>query len=222
MNLIRRLVCTAAFLSLSSASVFAATPQNGAEYLTLPTAQPTEAGNKVEVIEFFAYYCPHCNVFDPLLSSWVKKQGNNIVFKRVHVSSDPRVAPQQRLYYTLEAMGLVEQYHSKVFDAIHKDNLKLQSDQEVIDWAAKAGIDRAAFTSVYRSFGMPSKMRHAEGMMAAYKVDHWPFIAIGGKYTTSPSMANKNAPQNMTEVQQQEHALQVMDFLVAKAKAEKK
>src|SRR4051794_30722164 len=124
MNLIRRLVCTAAFLSLSSASVFAATPQNGAEYLTLPTAQPTEAGNKVEVIEFFAYYCPHCNVFDPLLSAWVKKQGNNIVFKRVHVSSDPRVAPQQRLYYTLEAMGLVEQYHSKVFDAIHKDNLK--------------------------------------------------------------------------------------------------
>jgi thiol:disulfide interchange protein DsbA len=222
MNLIRRLVCTAAFLSLSSASAFAATPQNGAEYLTLPTAQPTEAGNKVEVIEFFAYYCPHCNVFDPLLSAWVKKQGNNIVFKRVHVSSDPRVAPQQRLYYTLEAMGLVEQYHSKVFDAIHKDNLKLQSDQEVIDWAAKAGIDRAAFTGVYRSFGMPSKMRHAESMMAAYKVDHWPFIAIGGKYTTSPSMANKNAPQNMTEVQQQEHALQVMDLLVAKAKAEKK
>lgn len=222
MNLIRRLLCTAALLSLAGASALAATPQNGNEYLTLAAAQPTEAGNKVEVTEFFAYYCPHCNVFDPLLAAWVKKQGNGIVFKRVHVASDPRVAPQQRLYYTLEAMGLVDQYHSKVFDAIHKDHLKLQSDDEVFDWAARAGIDRAKFMAVYRSFGIPSKLRHADSDMAAYKVDHWPFIAIGGKYTTSPSMANKNAPENMTEAQQQEHALQVMDFLVAKARAEKK
>jgi thiol:disulfide interchange protein DsbA len=222
MNLIRRLICTAALLTLASTSVFAATPQNGNEYLTLANPQPTESGNKVEVTEFFAYYCPHCNLFDPLLTAWVKKQGNNIVFRRVHVTSDPRVAPQQRLYYTLEAMGLVEQYHGKVFDAIHKDHLKLQSDDEVFDWAAKAGIDRAKFMGVYRSFGIPSKLRHADAMMAAYKVDHWPFIAIGGKYTTSPSMANKNAPENMTEVQQQEHALQVMDFLVEKARADKK
>lgn len=222
MNVIRRLICSAALLAFASASAFAATPQNGNEYLTLATPQATEAGNKVEVTEFFAYYCPHCAVFDPLLSAWIKKQGNNIVFKRVHVTSDPRVAPQQRLYYTLDAMGLVDQYHSKVFDAIHKDHLKLQSDDEVFDWAAKAGIDRAKFIGVYRSFGIPSKLRHADSEMAAYKVDHWPFIAIGGKYTTSPSMANKNAPENMTEVQQQEHALQVMDFLVAKARAEKK
>jgi thiol:disulfide interchange protein DsbA len=222
MNLIRRLICTTALLGLAGANVLAAPPQNGKEYLTLPSAQPTESGNKVEVTEFFAYYCPHCNVFEPLLSAWVKKQGNNIVFKRVHVASDPRVAPQQRLYYTLEAMGLVEKYHTKAFDAIHKDHLRLQSDEEVFDWAAKAGIDRAAFIGAYRSFGIPSKLRRADSMMAAYQVDHWPMVAIDGKYTTSPSMANKNAPENMTEVQQQEHALQVMDFLVAKAKAEKK
>jgi thiol:disulfide interchange protein DsbA len=222
MNLIRRLLCTTILLGFAGANAYAATPQNGTEYMTLATPQPTESGNKVEVTEFFAYYCPHCNVFEPLLEAWVKKQGNNIVFKRVHVTSDPRVAPQQRLYYTLEAMGIVDQYHQKAFDAIHKDHLRLQSDDEVFDWAAKAGIDRAKFMSAYRSFGIPSKLRRADSMMAAYKVDHWPFVAIDGKYTTSPSMANKNAPENMTEVQQQEHALQVMDFLVAKAKAEKK
>lgn len=224
MHLIRRLLCTTILLGLAGANAYAApaAPQNGSEYMTLPTAQPTDSGNKVEVTEFFAYYCPHCNVFEPLLSAWVKKQGNNIVFKRVHVTSDPRVAPQQRLYYTLEAMGIAEQYHTKAFDAIHKDHLKLQSDDEVFDWAAKAGINRAAFISAYRSFGIPSKLRRADAMMAAYKVDHWPMVAIDGKYTTSPSMANKNATAAMTEEQQQQNALMVMDFLVAKAKAEKK
>ncbi|MDQ2819103.1 MAG: thiol:disulfide interchange protein DsbA/DsbL [Pseudomonadota bacterium] len=226
MHLIRRLLCTTILLGLAgaNANVFAApaAPQNGNEYMTLPTVQPTDSGSKVEVTEFFAYYCPHCNVFEPLLEAWVKKQGNNIVFKRVHVGSDPRVAPQQRLYYTLEAMNLVGQYHTKAFDAIHKDHLKLQSDDEVFDWAAKAGINRAAFISAYRSFGMPSKLRRADATMAAYKVDHWPMVAIDGKYTTSPSMANKNATAAMTEEQQQQNALMVMDFLVAKAKAEKK
>jgi thiol:disulfide interchange protein DsbA len=224
MNLIRRLLCTTALLGLASASAFASTaaPQNGLDYITLPAAQPVDSGNKVEVTEFFAYYCPHCNVFEPLLEAWVKKQGNNIVFKRVHVTSDPRVAPQQRLYYTLEAMGIVEQYHAKAFDAIHKDHLKLQSDEEVFDWAAKAGIDRASFISAYRSFGIPSKLRRAEAMMPAYKVDHWPLVAIDGKYETSPSIANKNVTGAMTEEQQQQNALQVMDFLVTKAKAEKK
>src|SRR3954468_12991670 len=106
-------LCMMALCGFAAASP--AAPKNGAEYTTLPVAQPTDSGNKVEVTEFFAYYCPHCNVFEPLLEAWVKKQGNNIVFRRVHVSSDPRVAPQQRLYYTLEAMGIVDQYHAKAF-----------------------------------------------------------------------------------------------------------
>src|SRR5471030_1490220 len=74
-------------------------PKNGVEYETLATPQPTDAGKKVEVTEFFAYYCPHCNALEPQLSAWVKKQGDNIVFKRVHVSRDESVAPQQRLFY---------------------------------------------------------------------------------------------------------------------------
>ena len=226
MHMLRRLLCSALVLGFAGSALAApgpqAAPKEGVQYQVLPQKQETQAGKAVEVTEFFAYYCPHCDAFEPKLAEWIKKQGNNIVFKRVHVTSDPRVAPQQRLYYTLEAMGLVEQYHTKVFDAIHKDHLKLQSDDEVFDWAAKAGINRAAFISAYRSFGIPSKLRRADAMMAAYKVDHWPMVAIDGKYTTSPSMANKNATAAMTEEQQQQNALMVMDFLVAKAKAEKK
>jgi protein dithiol oxidoreductase (disulfide-forming) len=223
MNLLRRLLCTAAVLGFTSAA-FAApvVPKEGVHYQVLPQKQDTPAGKAVEVIEFFAYYCPHCHVFEPLLADWVRKQGDNIVFKRVHVSAGARVVPQQRLFYTLEALGLLEQYHAKAFAAIHQQRLRFADDDEVIDWAAKAGIDRARFVDAYRSFGMQSKLRRAGAMMNDYKVDHWPLVAIDGRFITSPSMANPEGSPAQTEIEQQQVALQVMDALVAKAKADKK
>jgi hypothetical protein len=50
MNLIRRLLCTTALLGFAGANAFAAAPQNGSEYMTLPTAQPTESGKKDGVL----------------------------------------------------------------------------------------------------------------------------------------------------------------------------
>jgi thiol:disulfide interchange protein DsbA len=221
MRLIRTLLCAAA-IGFAAASACAADPNNGVDYLTLPEAQNTDAGNKVEVTEFFAYYCPHCNRFEPLLAAWVKKQGANIVFKRVHVSNGAGVLPQQRLFYTLEALDLVDQYHDKVFDAMHVERLRLGSDEAVFDWAERSGIDRTRFIETYRSFGVQAKLRRAGAMMAAYRIDQWPMVAIGGRYMTSPSQAGESVKTAQTEEQQQQAALQVMDFLVAKAKAEKK
>ena len=219
MRPLRRLLCIAllGLAALPASFAAAAEPQNGSQYVTLPTAQPTDTGKKVEVIEFFAYYCPHCYAFEPQLAAWVRKQGDNIVYKRVHVSAGARALPQQQLFYTLEAMGLLEQYHQKAFDAMHVQHLRLGSEEQVFDWAAQNGIDRARFTGTWRSFGIQAKLRRAGAMMEAYSVDHWPMIVVDGRYVTSPSRVNEGS----TEMQQQQAVLQVMDSLVAKAKADK-
>jgi thiol:disulfide interchange protein DsbA len=211
----------AAFANPANPAAPAAEPKDGVEYLTLAAAQPIATGRKVEVIEFFAYYCPHCYAFEPALQAWVRQQGDNIVFKRVHVSRDANVAPQQRLFFTLEAMDLLDQYHDKVFAAMHVDRLRLNSDEQVFDWAARNGIDRARFIDTYRSFGIQQRLRRADAMMDAYHIDRWPMIAIGGRYLTSPSHANESAiaaGEARSEAQQHQVALQVMDYLVGKAR----
>ena len=196
--------------------------RNGADYLTLPEVQNTDAAGKVEVTEFFAYYCPHCNRFEPLLQAWVKKNADHIVFKRVHVSGGGSIEVQQHLYYTLEALGAVAQYHQKAFDAMHIERNRLATDDAVFDWAQKAGLDRARFIEAWNSFGVQAKMRRANAMMAAYRIDSWPTVAIGGHYLTSPSQASEGDKSLQTEEQMQEGALKIMDTLVAKAKADKK
>jgi thiol:disulfide interchange protein DsbA len=208
--------------AVTGAAAVATEPKAGVEYLVLPEKQNTDAGPKIEVTEFFAYYCPHCNAFEPQLAAWVKKQGDKIVFKRVHIGLNPSVAPQQRLFYTLEAMGLLEQYHTKVFAAMHEQKQRLNTDEAVFAWAEQAGIPRAKFIDTYRSFGMQAKINRAASMMEAYRIESWPMIAIDGHYLTSPYQAGQGGPAGATEKDQQQAALVVMDHLLAKAKAEKR
>ena len=214
-----------AALSLSfltcAASASPADPVKGSDYRALEPAQQTESGKKVEVIEFFGYFCPHCNSFEPALADWVKKHGDNIVFKRVPVAFSDSSAPQQRLYYTLEAMGKADEFQRKVFRAIHEERQVLNTDQQIIDYAAKQGLDKAKFTDLFNSFTVQTKVRRAVQLQSAYKVDGVPLIAVDGRYETSPSIVAASVG-NQSEAALQAAALQVMDSLVAKIVKERK
>jgi len=210
------------FTSLS-ASASPADPKNGVEYKTLVAPQPVDTGKKVEVLEFFDYACPHCYAFDPSLSAWVKKQGDNIVFKRMHISRSGTDLPQEKMFFTLEAMGLLnDAMHTKAFAEIHVNKNRLNRDELVFDFVAKQGIDRQKFIDTYRGFGVAGRVRKSIAMMDTYGIDSWPMLAIDGKYVTSPTMADAATQSATTEAQLHAEALQVMDVLVAKAKAEKK
>ena len=199
-----------------AANASPANPANGIDYRTLATPQQTDSGQKVEVTEFFGYFCPHCNSFEPALADWVKKQGDKIIFKRVPVAFSDSAAPQQRLYYTLEAMGKADEFQRKVFDAIHVERRPLNADAQIFEFIAKQGLDKAKFIDLYNSFSIQSKVRRAVQLQGDYKVDGVPMIAIDGRYLTSPSIVAASVG-NQPEPALQAAALQVMDALVAKS-----
>jgi thiol:disulfide interchange protein DsbA len=203
-------VSTAAFAS-------PADPKSGVEYVTLAQPQPVQAtGKKVEVIEFFMYHCPHCNALEPQFEQWVKRQGDNIVLRRVHLPFGGPNDPEAHLYLTLEALGKVDQMHAKVFKAIHQDRIRMKDDATVIDWVSKNGIDRATFTNAWNSFGVMTKLRRLPQVVNDYKVDGAPTMVIDGKYQTSPATVYNSVKAN-NETQLFQATLQVMDALVAKA-----
>jgi len=207
----------AASLVASTASASPTDPKSGVEYVTLSTPQAVQqVGKKVEVVEFFMYHCPHCYSLEPSMQEWVKKQGNNINFRRIHMPATGPNDPEAHLHLTLEAMGKAEEFQSKVFKAMHVDRIRLTSDDAIINWVAKNGIDRAKFLEVWNSFGVMTKLRRAPQLMGAYQIDGVPTVVIDGKYQTSPATVNKsvNAPNEQVLFQS---TLQVMDALVAKA-----
>ncbi len=217
MRFIQHLLAVAT-LSLMAATAGAspAAPVNGTDYRTLDKAQQTDSGKKVEVTEFFWYSCPHCEAFDPALGAWVKKNADKIVFKRVPVAFRDSFIPQQKLYYTIEALGLVDSLHPRVFRAIHVERQMLDTDKQILDFIAKQGVDVKKFTDTYNSFGVQTKVSRATQLQAAYKVDGVPMIAIDGRYVTSPSIVGVKLG-NRPEAVLHEATLQVMDHLIAKS-----
>lgn len=204
------------FVAITAGASSPANPVNGVHYRTLAQPQPTEAGNKVEVTEFFWYACPHCNAFEPGLEAWVKKQGDAIVFKRVPIAFRDSFIPQQKLYYTLEAMGKVDELHGKVFQAIHGSRQSLDTDASIADFMEKQGVDKKKFLDVYNSFGVQTKIRRAAQLQQAYNVDGVPMLAVGGRYLTAPSIVGSSMGRQPEKVLE-EATLQVVSALVAKA-----
>lgn len=193
----------------------AAQPELGKEYKNLRQPQPTDTGKKIEVIEFFAYYCPHCYALEPILADWVKKQGDRIVYKRFHVSM-PGVESQFKLFNALDSLGKVEEYQSRVFDALHQQRNRLMSDDQVAEFIAKTKLDKATFFSAYNSFTVKMKLNRVERVMSDYEIGSWPTIIVDGRFMTSPSMAVAGKGR-VTEQQQNEALLPMLDWLVAKA-----
>ena len=183
-------------------------PTEGTDYLLLDKPAPVDAAaDKVEVVEFFWYSCPHCNVFEPQFDAWAKKVAKTVSVRRVPVSFRPDFEPQQRLYYVLEALDKVDALHKKVFYAIHVEKQALNTAELVAAWAEKQGVNKAKFTELYNSFPVNLKARKATQLQDAFKVDGVPALGVAGRYYTSGSLAGT-----------MERALMVTDHLIMLAR----
>lgn len=178
------------------------------EFLTLDAQAPLAApAGQIEVVEFFWYSCPHCNVFEPMFDAWTKKAPKDLFVRRIPVGFRPDFEPQQRLYFVLEALGKVEALHKQVFHAIHAEKQPLNTFEQISAWADKQGIAKARFKELFTSTAVSSQVRKATALQDAYAVDGVPALGIHGRYFTSATQAG-----NM------QRALQVADALIAQSR----
>jgi thiol:disulfide interchange protein DsbA len=177
-------------LSVPGAHAQAKAPVEGKDYIKLSRPAPVDTpAPKVEVLEFFGYWCPHCARFEPAFEAWTKKAPAHMVVRRVPVAFRDNQVPMQRLYFALEAMGKIDELHGKVFTAIHGDKANLSTQDDIANWVAKNGVDKAKFLEQYNSFSMSGKVKRASQMAEAYQLDGVPAMGVAGQYFTSGSLA---------------------------------
>ena len=179
-----RLVAGGAF----AAALSLAHAQGTAPYSEVDPPQPTDTPGKIEVLEFFAYTCPHCKALEPLMRAWARQLPQDVVVHPVPVAFNASMKPLQQLYYSLEVMNRLD-LHPKVFAAIHDERKRLVDKSAILDWVASQGVDRAQFEGVFGSFGVQSRIMRADQLAQAYRIDGTPTVAVGGRYVTSPASA---------------------------------
>lgn len=195
-------------LSTTVATASPVAPEEGFDYRVLGSPQPTRAVNKIEVIEFFWYDCPHCNAMLPLIEPWAKHQRNNIAFIRIPIARNQGAILQQKLYYALEELGKVEALHNRIFHAIHDEKSPLNTVEQMAVFLEKQGVEKKRFLKTFSSDRVMRKVQLAQQLAATYGVDSVPTIAINGQCVTSASMMGGD----------QADVLQVADHLIAQSK----
>ena len=203
-----------AVLVLAAFGVGTVAAQNlveGQNYLRLKNPQPVDTGNKIEVLYFFSFGCPHCHEFDPEVQKWKRTLDANAEFKRVPVDfGREQWANLGRAWYTLDSLGADAKLTSEAFVAIHDKKIPLHQDKAFFDWAAAQGLDRKKVEDTYNSFGVNSKLNRARQLAKNYNVQSIPVVFVDGKFQVSSDKVGGHAAMPAA-----------IDQLIAKARGER-
>jgi thiol:disulfide interchange protein DsbA len=192
MNLTRR-TALATLLAGAAAALMPFSPAlaQGRPFTEVPQL-PVEGGDKIEVAEFFWYGCIHCYNLEPNIEAWLKRVPADVHFRRIPAVFNNRMAGDAAIYYSFEALGLVDKLHKPFFDAIHKGGLKLADPNAVNEWLAKQGVDTVKFADTMKSFGVQSKVRRAAQHTLGAKIDGTPAMLVQGRYSISAEQAGRD------------------------------
>jgi protein dithiol oxidoreductase (disulfide-forming) len=182
-------------------------PVEGRHYLAVSPRQPTRDPKQVEVLEFFAYSCHHCHDFEPALDAWQKQLPADVLFRRIPVAFREDLVVHNELFFAIEALGLVERLHRKVFEAVHASRGQLKAPQEIAAFASANGVDPKVLINTMASFSVAGKVKQAFALSNGYGIEGTPALGIDGRWLTSGSMAGSNP-----------RSLAVAEFLVRAAR----
>jgi thiol:disulfide interchange protein DsbA len=173
-----------------------AVPTEGRDFNRLLRPVAVDADGKIHVIEFFWYGCPHCIVFEPNLDYWVSRLPADVAFRRVPVAFDARKELHQRIYYTWEALGLVDAMHMKTFMRFNIQRKPIDSLDDMLAFAQENGLDTAKVRATWNSFSLQTRCREASRLVQDYDISQTPEMAIQGRFTVAGPPAKLLATTN--------------------------
>jgi protein dithiol oxidoreductase (disulfide-forming) len=189
----------AATPSASAAAVSGTQWQDGVNYTRVVPAQPTNVpAGQVEVLEFFWYACPHCYALEPSVQTWLKSKPAYITLTRVPVEWNEGHRSLARLFYTLEAMGKLNEFHSEIFKEIQVNNDPLigadpnnvaSAERTQLSFIKKLGLSEADFEKYYHDMNVETALQRADQLAQRYRVTAVPVFVVNGKYTTDVTQA---------------------------------
>jgi len=193
MDFRRRMLLAALGLAPVAGIAQARRPSAGVDFTELAQRQPVDTQGKVEVLEFFWYGCPHCYTLEPLLEKWIAQLPADVSFRRVPAVLNDNWTREAAVFYTFEALGVLDKLHRPFFDAIHRERINTRNPATMAEWLRKRDVDVTRYEEAYKSFGVQSKVRRALQVSSAYRIDGTPAIAVQGRYTISAEQARTQA-----------------------------
>lgn len=161
-------------------------PQAGTDYEVLKEGQRWQRApdGRIEVVEVFAYWCPHCAHFQPMVDAWKRTKPADVDFVYLPASFDPDDA-YAKAFFAADIARAVPKVHQPLFDAIHEDGTLPRSNasvSELATWFGQHGLNAAKMTALMQSKDVAERMARAKAFMLANDVSGTPTVVVNGKY----------------------------------------
>ncbi|RMG34362.1 MAG: thiol:disulfide interchange protein DsbA/DsbL [Gammaproteobacteria bacterium] len=182
-------------LGLAMAPVVAREFEEGINYEKIEPQPPIgKPGDKIEVLEFFMWLCPHCNRLEPHMQAWLKHKADDIEFVRVPAMFGGPANLHVKVFYALQAMGELDRLHQAFFDEIHKKRNRLRDQDAVEEFLQAQGVDIDKFRQAMNSFAVAAHANRAAALMRRYGIHGVPALVVDGRYKSGKGLDYKDMP----------------------------
>lgn len=188
----QKLLVTA--LSVAFTGLVAAADFKAGEDYIVTGAATTNNNDKVQVTEYFGYWCPHCNNFEPKLEKWVqaKAEVQDFSFDRVPVAFSTRGKNQtlaQMAYYVGKQVNMQKSVDETMFSFYHKygriapsfrDLDKLKNDPLACNVEVNKLVDRAEkqSTEANRAFDVAATTKYLTQTVCEADEKGWAMLNV--------------------------------------------
>ena len=211
-SLLRALVVLMALSPLACSAAEAPKYKLGEHYQRVRAAQPTANPAKIEVMEVFAYSCPHCSQFEPALQKWLKSKPADVEFVQMpHTLGQPAGALRNKAFHAAKILGVLDKFHKALFSAIHGQSKPMATVEDVRAlFVQHTGVKAEDFDGAFSSFAVDAGFRRGESSIQAMGVASVPAMVVDGQYFVSPKAGGGFSGM-----------LAVTDFLIEQARRER-
>ena len=205
--MIQKVILAISLLLGSQLAMAQAEPyQEGVHYFKIGQMPANTGSDTVEVTELFSYGCSHCNTFEPYLESWNQTKPDNVVFNRIAVAFGRKAWEMMaRAYITSEMLGIADESHIAMMDAIWKEKKQFRTIDNLADFYADFGVEKSAFLANYQSFAADSALRKSQRDVQLFGITGTPSLVVNRKYRVT---SNKDV-KGFNEM------LDIVDYLVS-------
>ena len=183
-RLLLPLLAALLFAPLAACGAEPSAPVAGRDYQEIANGQPWRPLNgKVEVVEVFAYWCPHCHDFQPQVEAWARRLPANVRFEYLPAAFqlDDALA---RAFFAAQAAGALPRTHDATFRAIHDEQTlpRNATIDEIAGFYGSLGLDAAKMKAMMEGFTVGGQMKQARDFALRSDVEGTPTLIINGRY----------------------------------------
>lgn len=178
-NIMKKLFALFTTLILSF-SVQAAKFTEGEYYKVLDL----EPAKKPVVTEFFSFYCPHCNTFDPIIRQLKAQLPEGVKLQKNHVSfmGGAMGLPMSKAFATMIVLKVEDKMAPIMFNRIHNMRKAPKNEAEIRQIFLDEGIDAKKFDAAYNGFAVDSMVRRMDKQFNDSGLAGVPAVIVNNKY----------------------------------------